>query len=173
MPPTQTGDRPSLAPADELGEGSKPQQKGSDLMKRAIIGSLAVLTVFAFASQAVAAGKGKAIGKTKVCRATVAYVLEGPAVTVGSDLATLTVESANKHGSWLVGQDVTVTGIAATKISRDDEEATIADLVPEDTLSVMIRGCKDADPATLALVAHHIDAVSSAPAEEELPAEDL
>jgi hypothetical protein len=37
-------------------------------MKRTIIGSLAVLTAFAFASQAVAAGKGKAIGKTKICR---------------------------------------------------------------------------------------------------------
>jgi hypothetical protein len=36
----------------------------------------------------------------------------------------------------------------------------------------MIRGCKDADPATLALVAHHIDAVASAAADEDLPTED-
>jgi hypothetical protein len=142
-------------------------------MKRTIIGSLAVLTVFAFASQAVAAGKGKAVGKTKVCRATVAYALEGPAIAVGSDSVTLTVESANKHARSFVGQDLTVTTNAATKISRDDKEATIADLVPEDTLTVMIRGCKDADPATLTLVAHHVGAVSSAPAEEDLPAEDL
>lgn len=142
-------------------------------MKRTIIGSLAVLTIFAFASQALAAGKGKAVGKTKVCRATVAYVLEGPAITVESGSLTLTVQSADKHARWFVGRDVTVTANAATKISRDDEEATITDLVPEDTLTVMIRGCKDADPATLALVAHHIDAVSSAPAEEDLPAEDL
>jgi hypothetical protein len=144
-------------------------------VKRTIISSLAVLTVFAsaFASQAVAGGKGKALGKTKVCRATVAYVLEGPATTVGSDSLVLTVASANKHARALVGDDVSVTANAATKISRDDEEATLADLVPEDALTIMIRACKGADAATLTLLAHHVDAISAVPVEEEASPDDL
>jgi hypothetical protein len=141
-------------------------------MKRTIISSLTVVLAAALAVAPASAGKGKPIGKTKICRATVAYVLEGQAVTVGPDSLTLTVEAANKHARPFVGQEVAVTANAATKISRDDGEATLADLVPGDALTVMIRACKDADPATLTLVAHHIEAISPAAPEQEPASED-
>jgi hypothetical protein len=141
-------------------------------MKRTIASSLAVLLAAALAVAPASAGKGKAIGKTKSCRSTVAYVFEGPAVTVAADSVTLTAEAANKPARWFTGQDVTVTVSPATKISRDDERATLADLTPGDWLTIMIRGCKDADLATLALIPHHVEAVSGAVLEDEAAADE-
>ncbi len=137
-------------------------------MKRTLVFSLAtvLVTTLALAGPALAGGKGKAKGKSKICRSTVTYVLEGPALVVDpAGSVTMTVAESNKHARSFVGRDVTVTTNATTKIVRDDVKATLADLVAGDVLTVKIRGCKGIDPGTLALVAKHINAVSP-PAEE-------
>lgn len=133
-------------------------------MKRTLLFSLAtvLVTTLTLAGPALAGGKGKAKGKSKICRSTVTYVLEGPALAIdtAAGSVTMTVAESNKHGAWFVGQDVAVTANATTKIVRDDAKATLAELVANDELTVKLRGCKGVDPATLPLVARVIDAVS-------------
>ncbi len=142
-------------------------------MRRTLVLSLvSILVMTLLAGPALAGGKAKAKGKTKACRSTVTYVLEGPALAVdtATGSVTMTVAGSNKHAAWFAGQDVTVTADAATKVVRDDVKVTLADLAADDELAVKIRGCKGIDPATLSLVARHIDAVS--PLVEETPVEE-
>ncbi len=136
-------------------------------MKRTLALSLAsvLLATLALAGPAVAGGKGKAKGnvktKAKAC-SIVTYVLAGPTLEVDPQAGSVTmaVAQSNKHAAPFLGENLTVRADTVTKVVRDDVKATLADLVAEDDLTVKIRGCKGIDPATLALVAQHVDAIS-------------
>jgi MoaE-MoaD fusion protein len=116
-------------------------------MRRTLVLSLvSILVTTLLAGPALAGGKAK--GKAKVCRSTVPYVLEGPALAVdtATGSVTMTVAGSNKHAAWLAGQEVTVMADATTKVVRDDVKVTLADLAADDGLAVKIRGCKGIDP---------------------------
>lgn len=99
-------------------------------------------------STATTASHGK--GHGTACRPNVSFILNGTFVSAAADGSsfTMNVTHANHHAKGL-GSPATITVAASTRIVRNGQVATLADLKAGDRLNVQARGCKSPPAGTV------------------------